>query len=155
MERNAFINGRNIWSTWGAELMDGALEAILTPPPVKDYIENDSRLEHGIQITSSPEICKMDSRELTLPFFITGNSQSDYLDKYSSFVCVTKSFQISKDYTGLYVKRGGQVPGRFLSGRLRGIFEDFVFPFPVVGVKLKLIVVCPGFTVVLGFVQIA
>ena len=31
MERNAFINGRNIWSTWGAELMDGALEAILTP----------------------------------------------------------------------------------------------------------------------------
>ena len=74
MERNAFINGRNIWSTWGAELMDGALEAILTPPPVKDYIENDSRLEHGIQITSSPEICKMDSRELTLPFFITGNS---------------------------------------------------------------------------------
>lgn len=56
MERNAFINGRNIWSTWGAELMDGALEAILTPPPVKDYIENDSRLEHGIQITSSPEI---------------------------------------------------------------------------------------------------
>ena len=86
MERNAFINGRNIWSTWGAELMDGALEAILTPPPVKDYIENDSRLEHGVQITSSPEICKMDSRELSLPFFITGNSQSDYLDKYSSFV---------------------------------------------------------------------
>ena len=76
-------------------------------------------------------------------------------NKILSFVCVTKSFQISKDYTGLYVKRGGQVPGRFLSGRLRGIFEDFVFPFPVVGVKLKLIVVCPGFTVVLGFVQIA
>ena len=63
MERNAFINGRNIWSTWGAELMDGALEAILTPPPVKDYIENDSRLEHGIQITSSPEICKMEVTE--------------------------------------------------------------------------------------------
>ena len=50
MERNAFINGRNIWSTWGAELMDGALEAILTPPPVKDYIENDSRLEHGLSL---------------------------------------------------------------------------------------------------------
>ena len=32
MERNAFINGRNIWSTWGAELMDGALEAILEKP---------------------------------------------------------------------------------------------------------------------------
>ena len=56
-----------------------------------------------------------------------------------SFIRITKSFQISKDYTGLYVKRGGQVPGRLLSGRFRGIFEDFVFPFPVVGVKLKLI----------------
>ena len=91
MERNAFINGRNIWSTWGAELMDGALEAILTPPPVKDYIENDSRLEHGIQITSSPEICKMDSRELTLPFFITGNSQSDCT------ICLASSMEVTEN----------------------------------------------------------
>ena len=114
MERNAFINGRNIWSTWGAELMDGALEAILTPPPVKDYIENDSRLEHGIQITSSPEICKMDSRELTLPFFITGNSQSDYLDKYSSFVS-----ELVKIYNLYYLSCGkygsyGKCRGKFM-----------------------------------------
>lgn len=32
MERNAFINGRNIWSTWGAELMDGALEGYTDTP---------------------------------------------------------------------------------------------------------------------------
>ena len=37
----------------------------------------------------------------------------------------------------MYVKRGGQVPGRLLSGRFWGIFEDFVFPFPVVGCKRK------------------
>ena len=36
MERNALINGRNIWSTWEAEMMDGALEAILQQHPVKD-----------------------------------------------------------------------------------------------------------------------
>lgn len=126
MERNAFINGRNIWSTWGAELMDGALEAILTPPPVKDYIENDSRLGHGIQITSSPEICKMDSRELTLPFFITGNSQSDYLDKYSSFVSelvkgkiALKIPALGKTYNLYYLSCGkygsyGKCRGKFM-----------------------------------------
>lgn len=62
------------------------MEAILTPPPVKDYIENDSRLEHGIQITSSPEICKMDSRELTLPFLLRETRKVTITDKYSSFV---------------------------------------------------------------------
>ena len=76
-------------------------------------------------------------------------------NKILSFVCVTKSFQISKDYTDLYVKRSGQVPGRLLSGRLRGIFEDFVFPFPVVGVKLKLIVVAGGIGVECGLLQVA
>lgn len=82
-------------------------------PPVKDYIENDSRLEHGIQITSSPEICKMDSRELTLPFFITGNSQSDYLDKYSSFVSelvkgkiALKILALGKTYNLYYLSCG-------------------------------------------------
>ena len=80
------------------------------------------------------EVC-----DLQKPAFNTNTAGYDYelrLDAYYwkwknkilSFVCVTKSFQISKDYTGLYVKRGGQVPGRLLSGRLRGIFEDFVFP---------------------------
>ena len=87
------------------------------------------------------EVC-----DLQKPAFNTNTAGYDYelrLDAYYwkwknkilSFVCVTKSFQISKDYTGLYVKRSGQVPGRFLSGRLRGIFEDFVFPFPVIGIK--------------------
>lgn len=86
MERNAFINDKNIWETWGAELMDGTLEALLTPPPVKEYIEDDSRMEHGVRITSTPEICKMDAREISVPVLITGSSYEDYLAKYTSFV---------------------------------------------------------------------
>ena len=81
--------------------------------------------------TSVKDVDVVVTHQLGLVLYRTVNGENKIL----SFVCVTKSFQISKDYTGLYVKRGGQVPGRLLSGRLRGIFEDFVFPFPVIGIK--------------------
>lgn len=86
MERNAFINNKNIWETWGAELMDGSMEALLTPAPLKDYIQNESRLEHGTRIISTPESCKMAEREISIPVLITGTGKSDYLSKYASFV---------------------------------------------------------------------
>lgn len=83
MIRNATINGTPL-STWGACLMSGAEEALLTPAPMKDYIQNESRLEHGLRIL--PGYAKVASRELTLPFLIEGNGKADFLSKYSSFV---------------------------------------------------------------------
>lgn len=83
MIRNATINGTPL-STWGAGLMDGTMEALLAPAPMKDYISNESRLEHGTRIL--PGYAKVASRELSLPFLIEGKGRADYLSKYSSFV---------------------------------------------------------------------
>lgn len=71
------INGENAYTTWGVRMGEGFLDVIGASAPMKDFIENKSRLEHGKRvIINNP---KVDEREITLSFTIEGNSQSDYL----------------------------------------------------------------------------
>lgn len=78
-----FINGKDAWDTWGVNMGDGFLDALDAFVPLKEYIGNDSRLEHGRRvIVSSPRLA---SRELALRFTITGGSQQDYRLKRESF----------------------------------------------------------------------
>lgn len=52
--------------------------------PMKEFIENKSRLEHGKRvIINNP---KIDEREITLSFTIEGNSKSDYQAKKKAFL---------------------------------------------------------------------
>lgn len=73
------INDENAYTTWGVRMGEGVLDAIGASAPMKDFIENKSRLEHGKRvIINNP---KVDEREITLSFTIEGNSQSDYQAK--------------------------------------------------------------------------
>ena len=83
MKGELFINGKDAWTTWGVNIGEGFVDAIDSPLPMKDYIENESRLEHGKRIITS--IAKVDSRELTLGFTIMGTSESDYRAKKKAF----------------------------------------------------------------------
>lgn len=77
------INNRNAFTEWGVRVGDGFLDAIGAPAPMKDFIENKSRLEHGKRvIINNP---KLDERDVTLTFTIQGNSQADYQSKKSAF----------------------------------------------------------------------
>ena len=62
---------------------EGFLDAIDAPLPMKEYVEDESRLEDGIRIdTGNP---KVNSREITLGFTIMGSSETDYRSKKSAF----------------------------------------------------------------------
>lgn len=51
---------------------DNFLDSLGASVPMKEFIENKSRLEHGKRIiTTNP---KLDEREITLAFTIEGNS---------------------------------------------------------------------------------
>ncbi|AND20742.1 MULTISPECIES: hypothetical protein [Phocaeicola] len=77
------INDKNAYTTWGVRMGDGFLDVIGASAPMKDFIENKSRLEHGKRvIINNP---KVDEREITLSFTIEGNSQSDYQAKKKAF----------------------------------------------------------------------
>lgn len=83
MTGELYINGKDAWTTWGVNLGEGSIDAIDAPLEMKDYIEDESRLEDGVRIdTSNP---KLADREFIIGFTITGNSESDYRSKKKSF----------------------------------------------------------------------
>lgn len=83
MTGDLFINGKDAWATWGVRMGDGFLDTIDGFNEMKDYIENESRLEHGKRVIT--DNAKVDSREITLQFTIEGNSENDYRTKKKSF----------------------------------------------------------------------
>lgn len=78
------INNKNAYITWGVRMGDGFLDTIGAPAPMKEFIENKSRLEHGKRVIVSNS--KLDEREITLSFTIEGSSQMDYQGKEKIFL---------------------------------------------------------------------
>lgn len=77
------INGKDAFATWGVRMGEGFLDAIDGFNEMKDYIENESRIEHGKRmITDNARIA---SREIALQFTIEGSSESDYRAKKKAF----------------------------------------------------------------------
>lgn len=83
MTGDLIINGQDAWSTWGVRMGDGFLDTIDGFNEMKEYIENESRMEHGKRIITGN--AKVASRQITLQFTIEGDSESDYRTKKKSF----------------------------------------------------------------------
>ena len=83
MTGDLFINGKDAWTTWGVNMGDGFLDALDAPLQMKEYIEDESRLEHGKRMITAN--AKVDSREITLGFTIMGASEGDYRSKRKAF----------------------------------------------------------------------
>lgn len=62
---------------------DGFLDAIDGFNEMKDYIENESRIEHGKRMIT--DNARVASREIALQFTIEGSSESDYRAKKKAF----------------------------------------------------------------------
>ena len=77
------INGENAYTTWGVRMGEGFLDVLGASSPMKEFIENKSRLEHGKRVIINDP--KIDEREITLSFTIEGNSQSDYQANKKAF----------------------------------------------------------------------
>lgn len=84
MSGDLLINGKNAFDEWGVNMGDSFLNTLLTPPPVKEYCENKSRLEDGKRVLLGNK--KDDEREISLTFTIQGENQSDYILKYKAFM---------------------------------------------------------------------
>lgn len=77
------INTKDAYTYYGVRMGEGFLDEIDNASPLKEFIENKSRLEHGkTVIHNSP---KLDERDITLTFNIHGISQSDFSSKLSAF----------------------------------------------------------------------
>lgn len=77
------INTQDAYTTWGVRMGEGFLDVLGASSPMKEFIENKSRLEHGKRVIINDP--KIDEREITLSFTIEGNPQSDYQAKKKAF----------------------------------------------------------------------
>ena len=70
-------------STFGVRMGDGFLDAICTPLPLKEFVENSSRLEDGKRVLyNSP---KIDERDVTLTFNIHGDTEEEFTANKATF----------------------------------------------------------------------
>ncbi|MBR1730851.1 MAG: hypothetical protein IJ725_00235 [Ruminococcus sp.] len=85
IKNQAYINEVDI-ATYGATLIRGWREALLTPAPAKAPITSTSRLEHGVRVVSNKDNMKLDKRDVQLQVFIEGSSVNEYLGNYEAFL---------------------------------------------------------------------
>lgn len=71
------------WEDNGVRMGEGFIDALTEPLSLKDFIVNESRLEHGKRITGTPKIA---SREVVLCFTIEGSSPTDFRNKKNKFL---------------------------------------------------------------------
>lgn len=84
MKGDLIINGKDAFVEWGINMSDKFIPTIKSPAPMKELIENESRLEHGKRVVVDNP--KVDSRTITLTFHIRGSNKVQYDSRYDSFV---------------------------------------------------------------------
>lgn len=93
MTSEVTINGNDLWSVFGGRLAKGSYEKLLSPAQMKDYISNESRLEHGKRImVRNP---RTESRDIQLQIFIEGKDENSYLSNYKLFINELQKGEIS------------------------------------------------------------
>ena len=70
------INQKDAYLTWGISMDDTSLSALMTPPPVKAYIDNNDRTEHGKSVIIDD--IRVDSRDITLQLNLTARSEEEF-----------------------------------------------------------------------------
>lgn len=82
--REFYINGKDCYTTWGISMDTSSLSSLMTPPPLKEFIENKSRLEHGKRVLSSNP--KINERNITLTFNLTAKRKKNSFQDTTTFV---------------------------------------------------------------------
>ena len=102
----------DLFDTYGVRLVRGAYEALLTPFGMKDYVTNQSRLEHGTRYVAT-QYSKKKEREVGFQVVLEGTDMDDYLEKYEAFLdllaggmVVLKVPRLKQDFKLVYTKCG-------------------------------------------------
>lgn len=86
------INGKP-FSQFGAVMLDGAYGELMSPAPLKDFLENNDRSKNGTDVfVSNPRLAE---REVTLNFFISGRNEAEYIARYNAFLAELYTGQVS------------------------------------------------------------
>lgn len=79
------INGKDAKKTWGIVFDSSSISSLMSPAPMKSYIENASRTEHGKRIVTNSSLAKVDYRSVNLTFALYANTEDGFFSRYASF----------------------------------------------------------------------
>ena len=80
----AFINDKDIYTNYSAELIGASFENLLIKPDRKEGTENNMISHPGVQVFN--DNIQPEAREVELSFLIQGASLDDYLKKYDALI---------------------------------------------------------------------
>ena len=83
MKGELYINGQDAWTKWGIQMDDTSLSALMTPPGIKDYVKNQSRLEHGSRYIV--QSTKFKERDITLSLQFIADTKVHFYANYEAF----------------------------------------------------------------------
>lgn len=90
-----FINNEDAHETYGIIFGEDSLTALMTPPPVKAYIENKSALTHGKQVLNDEDSPpKLDERDVQLTFYLRAKNREQFLKRYEDFCKVLQGGRV-------------------------------------------------------------
>ena len=92
MVNDFFINGKRAYEKFGLRMSEDFIPALLTPPPLKDFIVNKSRNKNGKTVIYFNPV--FDERDVTLTFTIEGLNKSDYKSKFDLFMAELKKGKV-------------------------------------------------------------
>lgn len=75
----------DIFSMYGVSFFKGSYLKLLNTSKAKEYVKNESRLEHGTRYLASPQYAKRGEKEISLDILLEADSMTDFVSKYESF----------------------------------------------------------------------
>lgn len=96
------INGKDAKTVFGITLDESSLGQLMVPPPMKERVSSNSRIEHGVRVVTDAT-AYVDSRDITLQLNISAKTESDFLSKYALFCRELQEKElVIKTITGTY-----------------------------------------------------
>lgn len=83
MTQDIYINRKNARLTWGIITTETSLSELTTPPPLKDLVTNESRLEDGKRVIARNP--KVKDRDVTLTLNFLASTEAEFWQHYLSF----------------------------------------------------------------------
>lgn len=80
-----YINGVDAFVKWGVSLNQDGLSALMTPAPNKEYVSNNSRIDHGVLYADDPSMVKVDERQVNITFNLIASTEEQFFARYAAF----------------------------------------------------------------------
>lgn len=75
----------DIFTEYGVSFLKGSYLTLLKKSSAKGYVENESRLAHGVQMVAKPAYAKYSKRTLSLTILLEAGSSSQFSSRLEAF----------------------------------------------------------------------